>query len=103
MRGARRFWSGLGLLFTALAGLTGCSWNGPQMRPPKQPDEIVVPPAEDLRFSQPPDFPKNTLNNDNLIRPKDNGSPGLNGPGGPGGGGGPRFGAGSGGGGAGRY
>jgi hypothetical protein len=95
MRGARRLWSGLGLLVWGLAGLPGCGWNAPPLRPPKQPDEIVVPPAEDARFSLPQEYPKNTLNGDNLIRPKDN----TTGPGGPGGpGGGPRFGAGSGGG-----
>jgi hypothetical protein len=87
MRGVRRLQSGLGLLLAALLGLTGCNSTEPRVRPPKPPEEYAVPPNEELRFAQPPEYPKDLLNGDNLIRPKDNSNPGM-GPGGPGGPGG---------------
>jgi hypothetical protein len=77
MRGAgRRLRGSLGLLLAALVGLVGCTPPNNQLRPPKRPEEYVVPPEEDLRFSTPPDYPKDLLNKDNLIRPKDT-TPGL--------------------------
>jgi hypothetical protein len=77
MHGAgRRWWSGLGLLLVALAGLTGCKPTNNQLRPPKPPEEYNIPPEEEARFSQPPEYPKDMLNKGNLIQPKD-GSAGL--------------------------
>jgi hypothetical protein len=72
----------LGLLLVALGGLAGCKpTTTNQLRPPKPPEEYNIPPDEESRFSQPPEYPKDTLNKDNLIRPKDSstgppGSPG---------------------------
>jgi hypothetical protein len=86
MRGVgRRCWQGFGLVVTALVGLAGCSSPNAQLRPPKPPEEYVVPPEEDLRFSQPPEYPKELLNKDNLIQPKNS----TGGPGNPGGANGP--------------
>ena len=45
-----------------LGGLVGCSSPaGPNLRTPV-PEQYVLPPADDARFSQPPSFPKETLN-----------------------------------------
>jgi hypothetical protein len=74
----------IGLLVAALVGLPGCQSSYNHLRPPKAPEDYTPPPKEDARFSQPVEYPKNTLNSDNLIRPKDNNGPMM--PGGPGGG-----------------
>jgi hypothetical protein len=78
----------LGLVLGALLGLVGCQSAEVRTRPPKPPEDYTPPPEQDLRFSQPPEFPKETLNKDNLIRPKDptdpTAGPGAGGAGGPG-------------------
>ncbi len=80
----------LGLLLGMLLGLMGCQSAEVRTRPPKAPEDYSPPPEQDLRFSQPPEYPKDTLNKDNLIRPKDSNDP--SGAGGMGGGGpGARF------------
>jgi hypothetical protein len=83
MRGVRRLGEGAILLVVALAGLLGCQPSYNHLRPPKAAEDYTPPPKDDLRFSQPVEYPKNTLNSDNLIRPKDSTTP--MGPGGPGG------------------
>jgi hypothetical protein len=79
MRGAGlRFWGAMGMLLSVLAG---CHWTNPNqaLRPPKHPEEYTVPPEDDLRFCQPPQYPKDVLNKDNLIQPKNGGGlPGVN-------------------------
>jgi hypothetical protein len=88
----RRQWTGLGLLTAALLVFAGCK-KEPYLRPPKPPEQLVTPPIEEVRFTQPPEYPKNTLNEDRLKKPnngKDAGDPnamphnGVNRPGGPG-------------------
>jgi hypothetical protein len=86
MRGPRQLGRSIGLVLATLLGLVGCHSNYNSLRPPKPPEDYTPPPKEDLRFSLPVEYPKNSLNSDNLIRPKDV-SP--MGPGGPGGMGGP--------------
>jgi hypothetical protein len=84
--------TGLVLLTATLLALTGCQKDS-FIRPPKPPEQLISPPADEARFSQPPDFPKNVLNEDRIRKPnsdKDSGDPGnmpkggLNRPGGPG-------------------
>jgi hypothetical protein len=87
MRGAWRFCKRFGLLLTACIGLMGCTTYN-HLRPPKPPEDYTPPPKDDTRFSLPVDYPKDTLNSDNLIAPKNNGM----GPGGRGGMGGPGMG-----------
>jgi hypothetical protein len=81
-----------GLLLASLIAFAGCQTQ-PFLRPPKPPEQLVAPPVEDGRFSQPPEYPKNVLNEDRIKRPnseKDNGDPsamprgGMSRPGGPG-------------------
>jgi hypothetical protein len=89
----RRRWTGFGILTAALLVFTGCK-KEPYLRPPKPPETLVAPPVEEARFSQPPEYPKNVLNEDKLKKPtgdKDSGAPGglpkggMSKPGGPGG------------------
>jgi hypothetical protein len=53
---------GLGLIGTALLGLAGCWTTDTQIKPPPNPEEYVIPPADDPRFAAPPAFPEKTLN-----------------------------------------
>src|SRR5437763_1431404 len=46
---------------TLLAGLVGCNSSGPNLRTP-MPEQYVLPPSDDARFSQPVSYPKETLN-----------------------------------------
>jgi hypothetical protein len=85
---------GIGLLTAAVITFAGCK-KDPYLRPPKAPEQLIAPPVEDPRFSQPPDYPKSVLNEDKLKKPgsdRDTGAPGtmpkggMTRPGGPGGG-----------------
>jgi hypothetical protein len=48
-------------LTAALLGLAGCNTPEPNIKPPLR-EEYTIPPTDDPRFSQPPTFPKETLN-----------------------------------------
>jgi hypothetical protein len=77
-------WDGLGLLAAALLGLVGCATDN-QVKAPKHPEEYNVPPEDDRRYSQPPEYAKELLNKDVIVKPdKGDGGPGGP-PGGPGG------------------
>ena len=78
----RRLWEGTRLLTVALLGLAGCHTD-PPIKPPKFADEYKLPPDADRRYSQPPEYPKESLNKD--PGPKST----LGAPNGPGGRGGP--------------
>jgi hypothetical protein len=74
----RRRGTGLGLLTATLLAFTGCHKEA-YLRPPKPPEQLIAPPVEEARFSQPPEFPKNVLNEDHIKKPngdKDSGDPG---------------------------
>lgn len=45
----------------AVAGLAGCSSYGISLRTPV-PEQYALPPSDDPRFSSPPEFPRETLN-----------------------------------------
>jgi hypothetical protein len=74
-------WDGLGLLAAAVLGLAGCTTDN-LVKLRKHPDEYNVPPADDLRYSQPPQYAKELLNRDVIVKPEKDGQ----GPGGPQGG-----------------
>ena len=61
----RMVWIGLGLAAAAAFVLAGCATSEPS-KIPKHAEEYTVPPVEDARYSRPPDFPKNTLNQDRI-------------------------------------
>src|SRR5262249_53559006 len=83
--GGKRWWCA-GLLLAA-----GCWTTERDLRPPPHPEEFVLPPATETRFSDPPEFPKEALKDKQSKKKLDEmGMPGQTGPGGS------RFGAGSG-------
>jgi hypothetical protein len=89
----RRDGNGLRWLGAALFCLAGCWTTKPEYRPPKHPEEFVAPPSGDARFSQPPAYPKQLLNNPDLFKKEPKALEGLPskapariGAGGPGGG-----------------
>jgi hypothetical protein len=90
----RRLQVGIQWMGIILVGFTGCHMQEHSLRHPLQ-EEYVLPPSDDPRFSQPPQFPKEVL--DQELLKKQPAKPGDQ-PGGP-----PRFGAGSGGPGMGGY
>src|SRR5262245_22318336 len=76
---------GLALLVSAL---TGCDTTRQQIKPPPGPEEYKLPPEADARYSEPPRFPKGTLNQNQIARPTvdpqmQQNQPGIPGPSGP--------------------
>jgi hypothetical protein len=72
----------------ALLALAGCWSTQPNLKPPSHPEEYRLPPSDDARFSSYIEYPKDTLNQDTILKNNKN-QPGMPGPGGVG-----RFGAG---------
>src|SRR5947209_9667314 len=77
----RRPWVGVFGLSAALLAALGCKTGGPDigssmltlvgwkksepnLRPPPQPEEFAVPPEDDRRFSEPINYPPETLKED---------------------------------------
>jgi hypothetical protein len=61
----RRLRQGLELTLLMALGVIGCAHrNDLSLRPPKRPEELVVPPLADGRFSSPPRYPDSL--NENL-------------------------------------
>jgi len=50
-----------GLTVALFGGLAGCASSGPSVKTP-MPEQYVLPPADDARFSQPVAYPRETLN-----------------------------------------
>jgi len=65
-------------MLAIIAMAVGCSSRDIAMKPPKHPEEIAVPPVEDGKFSKPPQYPEDTLNQGDPTRAQN----GRNGPGG---------------------
>ncbi len=63
-----RWGKAFGLLSATLLALAGCKTQ-PFIRPPKPPEQLIAPPIEEARFSQPPEYPKYTLNEDKIKKP----------------------------------
>lgn len=55
-------WLTLGWLGTGLLIAAGCKTPQPNLKPPPHPEELTVPPQDDPRFSKPPAYPEDTLN-----------------------------------------
>lgn len=75
----RRF---LGLFLLAGVGLVGCTATESQIRPPKPIEEFKAPPDEP-RYSKPIEYPRETMEQDMLLKKaKDNSKAQPSGPGG---------------------
>ncbi len=55
----RRLRHGLEIMLLISLALVGCAKRDIALRPPKRPEELVVPPVADGRFSSPPRYPEN--------------------------------------------
>jgi hypothetical protein len=64
MRG-KVFLSRLSILLLAF---TGCYSTGPEIKPRTQEEVWKLPPEDDRRYCMPPEYPKETLNNDDLLK-----------------------------------
>ena len=94
----RTMWSSLVALIAALLLIAGCySTERVKLKAPKHPESYDLPPTSDAKWDKPIEYPKGTLNKDNIKQDSDkdgpNGQPKMGGPQAP------RFGAGAGGGG----
>jgi hypothetical protein len=63
----RKLWCMTGLL-GAMLWMAGCK-NEALLRPPKNPEVFNLPP-DDPRYTGPPEYPKDTLNQDPLAKAK---------------------------------
>lgn len=63
MGGGTRFWSVLLLL------LAGCWTTEKQLKPPPHPEEAMVPPESDPRFSSPIAYPKEAERDQSIKKP----------------------------------
>ncbi len=61
--GGNWFWS------TLLLVLAGCGTTEPSLKPPPHPEEAVLPPASDPRFSAPIAYPKEAERDQTLKKP----------------------------------
>jgi hypothetical protein len=62
----RRIRDLLGLSAVLLATLGGCTLTEKELKPPKAPEEYRAPPEGDPRYCNPIDYPKETMDNDEL-------------------------------------
>jgi hypothetical protein len=76
-------WGLGGGLVLALLIVAGCQSNDGHLKPPKYPEEYVLPP-DDSRYSQPVAYPKELLDKDILLQRAAD-AKNFSGPGGPGG------------------
>jgi hypothetical protein len=74
----RRIRDLLGLSAVLVMALGGCTLTETQLKPPKPPEEFKAPPEDDPRYSRPIEYPKDTMDNDALLKKakKNQGTPG---------------------------
>jgi hypothetical protein len=51
----------------AIGGFAGCATSGPNLKTP-MPERFALPATDDARFSEPISYPKDTLNQDSIIK-----------------------------------
>jgi hypothetical protein len=73
----RRIRDLLGLSAVLLMALGGCALNDNQLKPPKPPEEFNAPPENDRRYSRPIEYPKETMDNDALLKKAKGSGPGT--------------------------
>jgi hypothetical protein len=78
MRGAR---VGMGLLGAMLLSLAGCQTPNTTIKPPLH-EEYTLPPSDDSRFSSPPAYPKEALDNSQFKKQQNKPGEQFQGPGG---------------------
>jgi hypothetical protein len=92
----RKTRNGLSFVSAALLGLAGCWTTDKPPKPTPNPEEFILPPDSEARFSQPPNFPAKSMNENFRSKDRDKedtapagfrgpsrmGSGGMSGPGG---------------------
>jgi hypothetical protein len=63
MRWTRAIFLGFGMTILALAG---CQNSPPRFTPPTLKEDYILPPQDDPRFSNPPVYPKEVMDVDNM-------------------------------------
>jgi hypothetical protein len=58
----------LGLMILASLGVLGCESTRDQVRPPKPQEEFKAPPENDPRYSKPIEYPRETMEQDMLLK-----------------------------------
>jgi hypothetical protein len=58
------------LLAGAILFLPGCRSKEARFQPPPLPEEYLLPPTDDPRFSRPPEYHKSPHDDDPLLKPK---------------------------------
>ena len=79
----RRIRDVLGLCGLLLAVVGGCTSDRDQVRPPKPPEEFKAPPESEAKYSRPQEYPKETMDQDALMKKAKDAAKGAGG--GPGG------------------
>jgi len=64
----RRIRDVFGLCGLLLAVVGGCTTDGNQVRPPKAPEEFRAPPDSEAKYSRPLEYPKETMDQDALLK-----------------------------------
>ncbi|MFO0878278.1 MAG: hypothetical protein U0840_13080 [Gemmataceae bacterium] len=64
----RRIRDLMGLLVLAGVTMAGCETNRDQIRPPKPPEEYNAPPVNDNRYTSYPEFPRDVMEQDPLLK-----------------------------------
>jgi hypothetical protein len=64
----RRTRNTLGLLFLMLVGIQGCALTDNDVKPPRPQEEFKAPPDTDPRYSRPIEYPKETMDQDALLK-----------------------------------
>jgi hypothetical protein len=73
----------LGLWGVTLATLAGCALSeSNQVKPPKPPEEFRAPPESDPRYSRPTEYPKETMEQDAILKKAKEAGKGASPPGG---------------------
>src|SRR5258708_2985169 len=64
----RRMRDMLGLIALLQLALAGCALTESEVKPPKPPEEFKAPPENDPRYSKPIEYPKETMDEDRLLK-----------------------------------
>jgi hypothetical protein len=76
----RRMRNLLGLIVLVQLALAGCALTNSELKPPKPPEEFKSPPENDPRYSKPIEYPKETMEEDRLLKKAKDPSKNIPGP-----------------------
>jgi hypothetical protein len=56
---------------------SGCWWTEKELKPKPHPEELIVPPETDARFTNPPEIPKDAPKDDKAKKQQQSNDPGA--------------------------